>query len=79
MENVTVGQVAQRAIDRLQARIDTLEAGVERRDLTINRQTEQLRQVLSYCEDQAQHAGYALEESAYRDAAEKLRAILDGE
>lgn len=78
-EKVTVGQVAQQAINRLQSRIDTLGAGIERRDLTIARQEDQMRQLLSYCEDQAQHSGYALEESAYRDIAGKLRQLLDGE
>lgn len=40
---------------------------------------DELRELLSYFEAQAQHSGYALEESAYTDAAGKLRAILDGE
>lgn len=76
---VTVGQVAERAINRLQSRIDTLEAGIERRDLTITRQEDQMRQLLSYCQGQAQHSGSATDESAYDDVAAKLRSILDGE
>lgn len=79
MAQVSTADVSRSAINRLEARIDKLQAGVERRDLTISRHQDQLREALSYCESQAQHAGYALEESAYRDVAEKLRAILDGE
>jgi hypothetical protein len=79
MTKVTVGQVAEQAINRLQSRIDTLQAGIERRDLTIVRQQEQMRELLSYCRSQAQHSGYALEESAYEDIAGKMRGMLDGE
>lgn len=64
-EQVTVDQVAQQAIERLQGRINELE--------------EAARELLSYCEGQAQHSGSAVDESAYGDVAGKLRAILDGE
>lgn len=79
MQNLTTGQVAEQAIERLQSRIDTLTTGVERRDLTIANLEERMRTLLSYCTEQAQHSGYALEESAYEDIAGKLRGLLDGE
>lgn len=64
-EQVTVGQVAQQAIERLQGRINELE--------------EAARELLSYCEGQAQHSGSAVDESAYDDISRKLRDLLDGE
>lgn len=69
---VTTGQVAQQAIERLGRQVREIVKKERQRD-------EALRQLLSYCEDQAQHSGYALEESAYDDVAQKLRGILDGE
>jgi hypothetical protein len=36
----------------------------------------QLHELLSYLDGQAQHAGSAVDESAYRDAADKLREVL---
>ena len=79
MTNVTVGQVAEQAINRLQSRVDTLQAGIERRDLTIANLEERMRTLLSYCQQQAQHCGSAVDETAYGDVAGKLRGMLDGE
>ena len=78
-EQVTVGQVAQRAIGRLQGRIETLTAIMGEVFRISADLQDQLRQLVSYCEDQAQHSGSAVDESAYTDVASKLRAILDGE
>jgi hypothetical protein len=41
--------------------------------------TDELRHLLSYCEDQAQHIGSVVGQEAYDDVADKLREILDGE
>ena len=78
-ENVTVGQVAQQAIDRLQGKYDQLQASLAEISTVSASLQDQLRELLSYCEGQAQHSGYALEESAYLDVAQKLRHLLDGE
>lgn len=85
-EQVTVGQVAQQAIGRLQGRIETLTAimgDVSRISADLQ---DQLRQLVSYCEGQAADAddsmGYYERQYArpvYGEIAEKLRAILDGE
>jgi hypothetical protein len=76
---VSVGQVTQQVIERLQGRAASVTAAMSEASRISTDLQDQLRQLLSYCEDQAQHSGYALEESAYRDVADKLRAILDGE
>jgi len=78
-ENVTVDRVAQQAIERLQGRFDSLQQHLVDVQQASAQLQEQFRQLLSYCEDQAQHSGYALEESAYLDIAGKLRQLLDGE
>jgi alkaline phosphatase len=79
MAQVSTADVSRSAINRLEARVETLQVGIERRDLTINRLQDQARELLSYCESQAQHCGSAVDETAYGDVAGKLRGILDGE
>lgn len=76
---VTVGDVSRQAIQRLELTTARLIVGIERRDLTIANMGERMRQLLSYCEGQAQHCGSAVDESAYGDIADKLRGMLDGE
>lgn len=43
----------------------------------ISNQTDQLRELLSYCK--TQDGRYSTAQQAYRDIAAKLRGILDGE
>lgn len=76
---VSVGQVAEMAIGRLQGKYDALQAALAEIAQASAQLQEEFRYLLSYCEEQAQHSGYALEESAYRDVADKLRTLLDGE
>lgn len=76
---VSVGDVARQAIHRLEVTTARLIVGIERRDQTIAQTQDQLRELLSHCEAQAQHSGSAVDESAYNDVAGKLRGILDGE
>lgn len=78
-EQVTVGQVAQQAIGRLQARIVALQSALAEVRTQSAHVQDTFRQLLSYCEDQAQHSGSAVDESAYSDIAGKLRQLLDGE
>lgn len=72
-DQVTIGQVAQQAIERLTAQGKTLASTLAEVSRISTDLQDQLRELLSYCESQA------LEESAYRDVASKLRGILDGE
>ena len=67
-EQVTVGQVAQQAIERLQGRINELE--------------EAARELLSYCEveaDEWPEDVILTPGDAYRDVTGKLRTMLAGE
>lgn len=76
---VSTADVSRMALDRLATSLDELKAGVLKQAKHIMALEDEFRHLLSYCEDQAQHSGYALEQSAYLDIADKLRSLLDGE
>jgi hypothetical protein len=78
-ENVTVGDVSRQAIERISGQVKSLTATMNEAARISADLQDQFRELLSYCEAQAQHSGSAVDESAYNDVAGKLRAILDGE
>ncbi|HJT93201.1 MAG TPA: hypothetical protein VJ777_14910 [Mycobacterium sp.] len=77
--NVSTHDVARMALRRLEHRTNDLASAMSDLQAATATANDELRELLSYCESQAQHSGYALEESGYADIAKRLRGILDGE
>jgi len=79
---VSTADVSRMAIDRLQRRFDSLQKAMEEVGRVSADLQDQLRELLSYCETES---GKYPEDvilnpgDAYRDVADKLRGILDGE
>lgn len=81
-EQVTVGQVAQQAIERLQSRFDALQAALGEVRTQSAQLQDAFRQLLSYCETAAARAERNDRmdiADAYDDITRKLRDLLDGE